>query len=183
MSVFSPSILNKAKPIQLLLFDVDGVLTTGHIFFCSDGHQYKGFHSQDGVGIKWLLASGINVGVISGNDSPAVEKRMRALGITLIYQGCKEKLPVYNKLRDQLALTDDAIAYVGDDLPDLPVIQKAGLGVAVANAVAPLHQAADWVTQKAGGQGAGREVCELILQAKGLLRSVYAPYFLKALST
>jgi len=168
--------INKAKLIKLVLFDVDGVLTNGHIFFCDAGHKYKGFHAQDGLGIKLLLASGIQVGIISSDKSDAVEQRMKKLGITLVYQGHTEKTPIYESLCQKLNLTDENVAYVGDDLPDIPLIQRAGLGIAVANATTPLHQVADWVTQKPGGQGAAREVCELILQAKGLLGSVYTPY-------
>lgn len=149
--------------IKLLALDVDGVLTNGTIWLSADGQEYKCFHTHDGYGIRFAQQAGITIAVISGRRSETVTRRLQELNVKHIYQGCGDKLPVLQKLMSKLNISLEEVAYVGDDIPDLPVIKKVGLGIAVANAVAEVKSAADWVTTKPGGEGAVREACEYIL--------------------
>lgn len=156
-------IINKVRRIKLLILDVDGVLTDGRIWITPDGQEAKFFHTHDGLGIKLLQKAGINVAVISGRSSPVVNLRMKELGIDHIYQGQTSKITAFEELINHFNLTAEAIAYMGDDIIDLPVMKQVGLSIAVANAVSDVKSQADWLTQKTGGQGAVREVCDLIL--------------------
>ncbi|MEY6432797.1 HAD-IIIA family hydrolase [Thioalkalicoccus limnaeus] len=162
-------ILERARPIRLALFDVDGVLTDGRLYFSDDGSELKAFFCRDGHGLVMLQQTGVAVGVITGRRSKAVERRMAELGIDRLYQGCRDKLPTYEQLRKELQLDDRCIAYVGDDLVDLPVMQRVGLAVAPADADRRVVAQAHWQTPSAGGRGAAREVCELIMEAQGTL--------------
>jgi 3-deoxy-D-manno-octulosonate 8-phosphate phosphatase (KDO 8-P phosphatase) len=162
-------ILTLAANIQLLVCDVDGVLSDGRIYMGNDGEELKTFHTHDGFGIKALLNAGIDVAVITGRTSHIVQRRMQALGVQHIYQGQGNKLPAFEDLLDKLDLSPSQTAYVGDDVIDLPVMQSAALGIAVANSHPLVLQQADWVTRTRGGEGAVREVCDLILQAHGQL--------------
>lgn len=163
-------------PIKLLLLDVDGVLTDGRITYSSDQQELKSFHIHDGLGIKLLQRSGIQVGIITGRSSPMVERRATELGISLLVQGREDKSVAMNSIREQLGLANSEVAYMGDDLPDLAAIRHAGFGIAPANAVAIVRQHADLVTTCSGGNGAVREACEFILAAKGLLDSLHRGY-------
>lgn len=149
--------------VQLLILDVDGVLTDGRFFYDSQGFECKAFHTQDGLGIKRLQAAGTTVAILSGRDSAAVKQRAAELNITALYQGVHDKLPFYEQLKSQLACQDDQIACIGDDLPDLPLIQQCGFGIAVNNAVEAVKAAARYCTQRSGGHGAVREACEWLL--------------------
>ncbi len=157
------------KNIQLLICDVDGVMTDGSLFFSESGEIFKSFHAQDGLGIKLLLRSNIKIAVISGRQSPIVEQRLTQLGIAHIYLGYANKIPCYEKLLEQLNMPEKAIAYVGDDLPDLPIMQRVGLSIAVANANPTVAAQAMWQTQAHGGRGAIREICDLFLQVNDCL--------------
>jgi 3-deoxy-D-manno-octulosonate 8-phosphate phosphatase (KDO 8-P phosphatase) len=157
----------QAAAIKLVTFDVDGVLTDRKIYFSDSGHEYKAFNSLDGHGLKMLLKSGAQVGVITTRTSPTVERRMNELGVKYIYQGYQDKMPALEDLRQKLGLSLEQIAHVGDDLPDLPLMRRVGLGIAVADGCDYVVQHADYVTRAAGGKGAVREVCELIMQAQG----------------
>ena len=156
----------KAAKIKLLILDVDGVLTDGKIYISDSGIEYKGFYSKDGVGIKLLLKAGVEVAIISGRESVAVNHRMNGLGVKYIYQNQDDKIKAFDELKQDLNLKNEQIAYVGDDLPDLAAMLKSGLGIAVANAADTVKQQADWVTNTCGGMGAVREACELIMQAQ-----------------
>ncbi len=169
-------ILQRAAPIRLLICDVDGVFSDGTLYLSDQGDEYKLFHVQDGLGVKLLLKSGVKVAVISSRSSPLVEKRMRSLGIEHIYQGRSEKLPAYLDLLHQFDLTHNQVAYVGDDLPDLPLLKRAGLSISVANAVNLVKQHTHWQTTASGGRGAVREICELIMQAQGTLATLQSDY-------
>lgn len=159
--------LEKAKTIRLLILDVDGVLTNGQVWLFDKGHEYKVFHSHDGYGMKKLQQhTDITLAIISGRDSTSVALRMAELGITHVHQGIHDKLPVFEQLIDTLGVTPAECAYVGDDEPDLPVMEKVGLKIAVANATPTIKDIADLQTQLPGGQGAVREVCDFLLQAK-----------------
>ncbi len=157
--------LDKLERIRLVAFDVDGVFTDGRFYLADDGTETKAFHTQDGYGVRRLLEAGVAVGVISGRSSGAVEKRMAELGVPHVILGCKDKVGAMNDLAEQLGLSPDACAYVGDDLPDLPLLQHVGFSVAVANAVPALQEYCDYVTRKPGGFGAVREICDLIVAA------------------
>lgn len=159
-------IREKAEKIKLLILDVDGVFTTGQVCLDKDGHEIKVFHSHDGYGIKNLQRQGIHVAIISGRNSKACEHRMKELGVTHIHQGIKQKLPVFESLLKELDLAPSECGYVGDDVPDIPVMERVGLKVAVANATQPVKDIADWQTTIEGGRGAVREVCDLIIHAQ-----------------
>jgi len=167
----------RASQIRLIVFDVDGVLTDGSLFLGDDGQEYKAFNSRDGHGMRMLQHSGVKIGIITGRTSEVVRIRMESLGIEHVYQGRREKLPAYLALRDNLGLRDTQVAYVGDDVVDLPVMLRVGLAIAVADAHPVVHRHAHWRTTVAGGRGAGREVCELIMEAQGTLQPALEHYF------
>ncbi len=159
-------IIEKAKKIQCLICDVDGVLTDGRLYIDNYGNELKTFHVHDGVGLKLLMAAGIEVAIITTSRNAVIDHRMQQLGIRHYYMGQLDKRAAYLQLKSQLNLNDEVFAYIGDDLPDLPIIRQVGLGVAVANAVAPVKEFANWHTQLPGGRGAVRELCDLILNAQ-----------------
>jgi len=169
-------ILKKAAKIELLIFDVDGVLTDGHIYFSEHQEIFKAFHVHDGLGIKILQSSGINTAIITGSQSAIVRLRANYLDIPHVYQVTGNKVSAYEELIKKLGLSDEKVAYLGDDLPDLPLMQRVGLSIAVANATPFIREHANWITQANGGKGAAREVCELILRAKGLLPNIHNSY-------
>lgn len=166
----------KASKIKLAIFDVDGVLTDGKIYFTEDGSEYKAFHSHDGMGMKMLLRSNIDIAIITARNSKLVAKRMSELGVKYVYQGQENKLLAYEALKEKLNLNDDEIAYTGDDLNDLGLIRRSGLGIAVANASPIVHAHANWCTTRSGGAGAVREVCEFILAAQNTLEALCEQY-------
>lgn len=157
--------LDRLDSIRLVAFDVDGVFTDGRFYLSDDGVETKAFHTQDGYGIRRLLDAGVAVGVISGRESQAVTKRMSELGVAHVILGCKDKVAAMDKLAAELDLSISQCAYVGDDLPDLPLLNHVGFSVAVANAVPLLLEQCDYVTSKPGGFGAVREVCDLLVVA------------------
>ncbi len=161
------SVLDKARKIRLLILDVDGVMTSGALFFDNNGQEYKAFNSLDGHGLKMLQHSGVTVAVITGRKSTLVEHRMQDLGIAHLHQGHADKLPVFQAMQQQMGLTREQIAYAGDDVVDLPVMLSSGFAVSVANGHHLARQYADWVTPSAGGRGAVRELCELLMHAQG----------------
>lgn len=169
-------IQKKAAQIALVIFDVDGVLTDGSLFLGDDGQEYKAFNSLDGHGMKMLQDSGVNIGIITGRQSEVVRIRMQSLGINHVYQGQRDKLPAYQELKSALGLRDEQIAYVGDDVVDLPVMTRVGLAIAVQGAHALARQHAHWVTSARGGHGAAREVCEMLMEAQGNLQPALAKY-------
>ena len=162
-----PPVLACAAKVKLVLFDVDGVLTDGQLILGDDGQEYKSFNSLDGHGIKMLQRNGVAAGIITGRTSRVVEHRMEDLGVAHVYQGCLEKLPAYRKLIDALKLHSGQTAFVGDDVVDLPIMLQVGFAVAVQNAHPLVKRHAHWTTPSAGGCGAVREICELILYAHG----------------
>lgn len=160
---------NKASQIRLLILDVDGVLTDGGLLFDSHGVEYKIFNSLDGHGIRMLLDSAIEVAIITGRKSTIVTNRAQELGVKYLYQGCNDKLVAFNELLQKTSIESEQVAYMGDDLPDLPVLRRAGLAITVQNAHSFVKRHCDWVTTLPGGRGAVREVTDAILQAQGLL--------------
>jgi 3-deoxy-D-manno-octulosonate 8-phosphate phosphatase (KDO 8-P phosphatase) len=166
----------KAARIRLLIFDVDGVLTDGSLFVGDDGQEYKAFNSRDGHGIKMLLKYGVEVAIITGRTSQVVEHRMANLGITHVYQGKLDKLPAYEELREKLGISPEETAYVGDDVVDLPVMRRVGLAIAVQDAHPLVRQHSHWQTPSTGGRGAARDVCEMLMEAKGVLADELGRY-------
>ena len=166
----------KAAQIRLVVFDVDGVLTDGRLFLGDDGQEYKAFNSKDGHGMRMLLDSGVEIGIITGRTSEVVRIRMESLGIRHVYQGRRDKLPAYDELKRASGCTDAQIAFVGDDVVDLPAMRRAGFAVAVQDAHQLVKQHAHWITPSCGGQGAGRDVCEMLMQAQGTLDEALAHY-------
>ncbi|TVR63592.1 MAG: 3-deoxy-manno-octulosonate-8-phosphatase KdsC [Candidatus Competibacteraceae bacterium] len=162
-------ILSKATQIELVILDVDGVLTDGRLYLGNDGNEYKAFHIRDGHGIKMLLAAGVEIAIISGRHAASVERRMADLGIRYAYLGVEDKLSAFDSLLVRLGLLAEQVAYVGDDLIDLPVMTRVGLAIAVRDADPFVKQHAHWQTPSPGGRGAVREVCELLLEARGQL--------------
>lgn len=169
-------LLERGKLIRLAVFDVDGVLTDGRLYFLEDGSEFKAFNTLDGQGIKMLMASDVTTAIISGRTTPVVERRAINLGIPHLFQGREDKLVVLDELIAQLGLSYEQVAYLGDDLPDLPVIRRVGLGMAVANAASFVREHAHGITLARGGEGAAREFCELILRAQGNLEAAHAAY-------
>ena len=154
-------------PIRLVAFDVDGVFTDGRFYLNDEGVESKAFHTQDGFGIRQLLNAGVAVAVISGRASGAVAKRMSELGVQHIIQGCRDKVAAFDEIIGDLGLSAEECAYVGDDIPDLPLLNHVGFPIAVANAVVDVHEASRYSTESHGGFGAVREVCELVLASNG----------------
>lgn len=162
-------LLNTFASIKLLICDIDGVFSDGRIYLGNDGEELKAFHTRDGFGIKAILNAGIQVAAITGRQSNIVERRMTALGVTHIYQGQQDKSVAYAELIAQLQLEDHEVAYIGDDVPDLALIRRVGLGIAVRDAHASVVQAAQYTTTLSGGFGAVREVTDLLLIARDQL--------------
>ncbi|CAM3021074.1 3-deoxy-manno-octulosonate-8-phosphatase KdsC [Vibrio rarus] len=158
-----------AKGIKLLICDVDGVFSDGLVYMGNNGEELKTFHTRDGYGVKSLMNAGIEIAIVTGRKSQIVENRMRALGVTLIYQGQDNKITAYEDIVQKLAIKPEHTAYIGDDLIDWPVMDKVALKVCVNDGHPLLVQRANYVTTIKGGHGAVREVCDLILQARGEL--------------
>ena len=166
----------KAADIKLVIFDVDGVLTNGGLFFGDSGEEYKMFNSKDGHGMKMLQDSGVHIAIITGRSSNVVTQRMINLGVEHVFQGVSDKNIAYQELKAQLGIDDNNIAYMGDDVIDLPVMTKVGLPMAVADAHPVVIENADWTSQYKGGHGAAREACEMIMQAQGTLAAMIKSY-------
>ncbi|MFT5519797.1 MAG: 3-deoxy-D-manno-octulosonate 8-phosphate phosphatase (KDO 8-P phosphatase) [Enterobacterales bacterium] len=166
-----------AKNISLLICDVDGVLTKGEVYLDNSTLELKAFNIKDGLGFKLLQQSNIEIAIITGRNSTIVDRRMTELGITHVYQGQKNKIAAYEELLNELELQPNQVAYMGDDLPDLPLMKRSGLGIAVADAHFFVREKADWITFNDGGYGAARDVADLILDAKGLLENIHDGYW------
>lgn len=166
----------RAKKIKLAVFDVDGVMTDGRLYFLPDGTEFKTFNTLDGLGIKMLMQMGIQTAVITGRSSIVVENRVKNLGIQHYFHGREDKLTALDELLAKTSFNYEHVAYLGDDLPDLPAIRKAGIGMAVANANDFVKQHALAVTEAKGGKGAVREFCERILLAREQLETLQQQY-------
>ena len=166
----------KASKIKLLLFDVDGVLTDGKILLHADGSESKQFDIKDGTGMIWAQRAGLTVGLLSARTSAATGQRAAQLGITLVHQGVASKLDSYEQIVDSLLLEDEQVAYMGDDVLDLPVLGRVGLAAAPADAVEDVRSRVHWVSTAKGGQGAARDLIEVILRAQGRWDALLAEY-------
>ena len=168
--------MRRARQVKILIFDVDGVLTDGSLFYGDDGQEYKAFNSRDGHGIKMLKASGVETGIITGRTSNVVMHRAKNLGIARIFQGADDKLHVYERLLAETGLKPEETAYMGDDVVDLPVLNRCGLAITVPDAATGVAERAHYVTQAHAGRGAAREACELIMRAQGTWAAQMALY-------
>lgn len=167
-----PELLLRAQDVRAVLLDVDGVLTDGGLYYGPEGELIKRFHTLDGHGLKLLMRAGIAVAVISGRDSAALRQRLAALGVQRVHGGVADKLQVAERLLHELQLDWSQVAAMGDDWPDLPMLCRAGFAAAPPGAHAQVLALADHVTQRAGGQGAVRELCDLLLVASGRYRQL-----------
>ena len=158
---------DRLKRLELIAFDVDGVFTDGRLYLSDDGVETKAFHTQDGYGVRRALEAGLEVAVISGRRSAAVEKRMAELGVRHVFLGCADKVSVFRQLVRTLGIAPECTAYVGDDNPDVPLLKEAGVAIAVANAQPDVPPVCDWTTENRGGFGAVREVCDAVVRARG----------------
>lgn len=168
--------VEKAQQVRLLALDVDGVMTDGRLYFDQTGQEMKAFSTRDGMGIKALQRCGIQIALITGRQSPMVSQRARELGIELVFQGSNNKVQALQALLDATGLGPEQVCYAGDDWIDLPVLNRVGFGVAVADADPLVRQNADWVTAEAGGMGAVRALCNLILAAQGQIDTLMQEY-------
>ena len=175
-----PSLTALMKRVEMVVLDVDGVLTDGTFGVTDGGEEIKFFHTQDGSGIKYLQRAGIPVAILSGRSAKAVERRAKELGIRWVLQGHKYKLEGLERLAHESGLSADRMCYVGDDLPDIPVMRQVRLAVAVPNARPETRRIAHWTTRAHGGRGAVREVAERILKAQGKWGEIFARYGLVA---
>jgi len=166
----------QGKSIRLIAFDVDGVMTDGGLFLSDSGEEFKRFNSLDGHGMKMLKASGVELAIITGRRSKCVELRAKNLGITHLYQGVENKLEAMQALLAELRIAPEAAAFMGDDVVDLPAMRLVGLALSVPDAPQVVRDRAHYVTQRGGGHGAVREVCELLMAAQGTLQTQLEPY-------
>jgi 3-deoxy-D-manno-octulosonate 8-phosphate phosphatase (KDO 8-P phosphatase) len=176
MRQFSAEVLARARRVRLMAFDVDGVLTDGVLWYGPQGEAFKGFHTLDGHGLKMLAASGVQIAIVSGRDSPAVSRRAGELGVAHVLQGVDDKGPVFDELLARLGIAAGEAGYMGDDVVDLPVLGRCGLACAPAQAHERVLQRAHYVSAAAAGRGAAREVCELLMRAQGTLEAALARY-------
>lgn len=170
------AIYDRARNIRVAVFDVDGVLTDGALYYTDAGEEMKAFNVHDGHGMRMLRDSGVELAIISSRSSRALEARARNLGIQLLFQGAADKLAAFGELLGRCRIGAEACAYAGDDLVDLPVMKRCGLAVAVPGAPAQVRRHAHYVTRARGGHGAAREACEIILHAQGSLAARIAEY-------
>ena len=176
-TIITEAILVRAKKIKLVIFDVDGVMTDGGLTIGDDGQEYKTFNTQDGLGMKLLKASGVEMAIITGRTSNVVKQRSESTGVAHFYQGVDDKLVAFNDLITKLNIAPEQTAFMGDDIVDMPPMLRCGLAVSVPAAPDSVKQRAHYVTRKEGGHGAVRELCELIMQAQGTLEAQLAPFF------
>ncbi len=172
----SDSLHERCAAIEMLVVDVDGVLTDGRIAYSDHGEEIKAFHVRDGAGLKFWLELGKRAGIITGRTSPIVERRARELGVTAVVQGAEDKRAAYDRMLHEHGLERRQVCYIGDDLPDVPLLRRSGLAVAVADACGEAKAAAHHVTQAGGGHGAVREAIEMVLRLQGRWHEVLARY-------
>ena len=169
-------VIKKVKQLKLLVLDVDGVLTDGRLFFDEQGKEYKSFHARDGHGIKLLQQTNVEVAIISGRKSQSVALRMQNLGIKHVYQGHENKIAAFKEILSAMKISPEQAAHVGDDLLDLPLMKRAGLGFAVNDAVEAVKDYADACSHRQGGLGAVRELCDFIMQTQGSFDNILQSY-------
>jgi len=172
-SAIPAAVRDKAKAVRLLALDVDGIMTDGGLTFSDDGQEYKRFHARDGLGLRYLRESGVQLALITARTSAVVSRRAEELQVVRLYQGRLDKLPAFRELCEDVNLSPGQIAYMGDDIIDVPVLIRCGLAITVADAHDFVRPQVDWITAQPGGNGAVREACELIMHSQGTLQAVY----------
>jgi 3-deoxy-D-manno-octulosonate 8-phosphate phosphatase (KDO 8-P phosphatase) len=172
MDTMDAELADKLRGLKLLLLDVDGVLTDGRLIYTDGGAETKAFHARDGYGLKLLMSAGVRVGIVTGRSSDLLFHRCRNLGIDLIYDGVADKAAPLAEIQEKTGLSAAEIAFMGDDLPDLPLLRRVGCAITVADAPPPIPDHVDLVTRRKGGDCAVREVCEAILRAKGVWATI-----------
>lgn len=176
MALPREELIARAAKVRLFIFDVDGVLTDGSLTYGAEGEMVKTFNVHDGLGIKLLQEAGIKTAIISARRTPIVLARAKDLGIEYVHQGGHDKLTPFKALLDQLGITEEQVAFIGDDVVDLPILNRAGFAVSVPNGRPEVHARAHWITEAAGGRGAVREACEFVLRASGSYERVMAQF-------
>ena len=176
MQAAAPEALVRARRVRLMLFDVDGVLTDGRLWFGANGEALKAFSVLDGHGVKLLQHSGVQVALLSGRESPAVSARAKELGIAEVLQGVEDKLAAFDALAARLAIPADETGYMGDELVDLPVLRRCGFACAPREAHELVRAHAHYIASAPAGAGAAREVCEFVMRARGTLQAALARY-------
>lgn len=176
MKPLSAALLARIRPVKLAVFDVDGVMTDGSLLYGPQGEELKIFNTLDGHGMKMLAATGVQLAIISGRESPALARRSSDLGVTILHQAVADKGRVFADLLARLGLTGEMVAAIGDDVVDLPILTRAGFAVCVPAAPAFVQARVHYTTEAAGGHGAAREFCEVIMQAQGTLDSALQHY-------
>jgi len=174
LSGFDPLLLERAARVRALVLDVDGVMTDGRLYFDNQGNELKAFNTRDGLGLRALQGQGVVLALITGRSSEIVARRAANLGIEHVYQGCDDKLAAFHDLLAATGLEPQAVCYAGDDWIDIPLLERVGLAVTVPDADEVVKGCAHWVTSRRGGEGAVREICNLILGARGLDERVLA---------
>lgn len=174
---FTSEIYQKAQNIRCLICDVDGVLTDGNVYLDNEAGELKAFNIKDGLGIKLMQRSGIEVAIITGRNSPVVSRRMAELGVTHYYQGQVNKQAAFEDLLQKLDITSEQVAYIGDDLPDLPLMKRVGIGFAPSDAASFVQEKSDYLLTTQGGKGAVREIAELLLATQGKLDAIHQEYW------
>lgn len=175
LAKIAPAVTERARQVQLMAFDIDGVLTDGSLWYGENGEIIKGFHSLDGYGLQLLRENGITVALITGRHGPIVARRAADLGISAVLQGVRDKVQALAALAQEHGCSMPQTGYMGDDIMDLAAIQRVGFAASVPNAPAYIAQAAHWVASRPGGSGAVRECCDLILAAQGRLGASLMP--------
>lgn len=178
--IINEDLIRRLQNIKLLILDVDGVMTDGGLTIGDDGQEYKTFHAHDGLGMKLLKASGVSLAIITGRTSNVVKKRAESTGVAHFYQGAEDKLEAFRDLMQSSGLQAEQCAFMGDDVVDLPPMLQCGLAIAVPDSPLLLLERVHYVTRKAGGRGAVREVCELIMQAQGSFDAQMAQFLTQA---
>ncbi|WP_342115053.1 KdsC family phosphatase [Pseudoduganella sp. OTU4001] len=176
MKLKHEDLVARAAKVRLFIFDVDGVLTDGSLTYGAEGEMVKTFNVHDGLGIKLLQEAGIKTAIISARRTPIVLARAKDLGIEYVHQGGHDKLTPFKALLEQLGITEEQVAFIGDDVVDLPILSRVGFAVSVPNGRPEVHARAHWITEAAGGRGAVREACEFVLRATGSYERVMAQF-------
>lgn len=171
----APAIVERARQVKLMCFDIDGVLTDGSLWYNEHGEAVKRFNALDGHGLRLMRESGIAIALITGREGPIVAHRAADLGISLVQQGIRDKLRAVTELAAEHSLALEQVGFMGDDLLDLPAMQRVGFAASVPNAPSYISQAAHWVSAHQGGHGAARECCDLVLAAQGRLAPFFTP--------
>lgn len=172
----NPDVLQRVLQLRLMAFDIDGIMTDGRLYMTESGEEMKAFHTLDGQGLKLLMASGVEVALLTARRSTIVERRSNELGIRILRQGLSDKLAAMREIQSDLDISMDQSGYAGDDLVDLPILSRCGFSATVPDAPESIRSRVHYVTRKPGGMGAVREMCELVLKSQGNLENAISQF-------